>query len=223
MKLENKICVSIGRSGPVSCAELIRRYPLIELRIDLLGFDVEIESLVQIGTPAVLTYRPTLPESPAEEAMRRKILMRGIRAGARYVDIEHDASNEHLSTLLNAAHASDCQVMISSHLGRLTEETFVAEIESNFARGADLTKIVCELSSQTDLAMLAGMYAKYQRLIALGGGTSGRLSRILAPLLGAPFTYACADGFEPTASGQLSFEETSRALTALAKLTGVAE
>jgi len=43
-------------------------------------------------------------------------------------------------------------------------------------------------------------------------GRKGRLTRILAPLLGCPFTYASIDGGKETAEGQIDAASLRRIL-----------
>jgi 3-dehydroquinate dehydratase-1 len=46
-------------------------------------------------------------------------------------------------------------------------------------------------------------------------GDAGKITRIIAPLLGAEFTFASMDGFETTAPGQISYSRMKSILSNL--------
>jgi 3-dehydroquinate dehydratase-1 len=51
------------------------------------------------------------------------------------------------------------------------------------------------------------LYNSDKTIIALGMGNLGKITRIAAPFLGAPFTYAYPTGRKRTAEGQFSIDK----------------
>jgi 3-dehydroquinate dehydratase-1 len=83
-------------------------------------------------------------------------------------------------------------------------------IESCFAAGVDIAKISCQSLSHADTARILSLYDREEvnyenkKIIAVAMGEIGKISRLAALLLGAPFTYASLSQGKETAPGQLS-------------------
>ena len=76
-----------------------------------------------------------------------------------------------------------------------------------FESKADIAKIACKAHSPEDAARLLALYSFGRPLISIGMGDAGKITRIAAPLLGAPFTYASAEDAKKTAPGQIEAEK----------------
>ena len=76
-------------------------------------------------------------------------------------------------------------------------------VDECFAAGADIAKIACKVNNKHDAARLTGLYSDKRSIISLGMGKPGRVIRIMATLLGAPFTFASLGKGHETADGQL--------------------
>ncbi|NJM15252.1 MAG: type I 3-dehydroquinate dehydratase [Bacteroidales bacterium] len=64
------------------------------------------------------------------------------------------------------------------------------------------------VNSTADLANLFSLYNRTnERLVALGMGEMGKISRVMALVLGAEFTFAAPNNGQPTAPGQLSKQQ----------------
>ena len=70
--------------------------------------------------------------------------------------------------------------------------------------GADIVKIASHVSRAEDLQNLFKLYRKDCRMVIIGMGKLGVISRIAAPLLGAEFTFAAPEAGKETAPGQIS-------------------
>ncbi|MBP7819713.1 type I 3-dehydroquinate dehydratase [Candidatus Gracilibacteria bacterium] len=73
-------------------------------------------------------------------------------------------------------------------------------------------KLATAVNSEEDLTSLLRFYLNHQldfggRLFVLGMGELGRPTRIMAPLLGMPLTFAALDSKNTTAPGQLTSSE----------------
>ena len=75
------------------------------------------------------------------------------------------------------------------------------------AEGADIAKIACKVHSERDNIRLLGLLDREKsggELVVVGMGEQGRITRIVAPFLGSPFTYASLAEGKETAVGQVS-------------------
>lgn len=90
-------------------------------------------------------------------------------------------------------------------------------IDSCFAKGADIAKLATMVHNRVDNARLMSLYSDSRPLVAIGMGEEGKLSRVMAPLLGASFTFAAADGEVGTAPGQISYSDMKAIMAELSK------
>ena len=105
------------------------------------------------------------------------------------------------------AHVRQCDVIISYHNYEMTPELGELEQIMNkcFEFGADIAKIATLVNVNRDNSKILSLYKAPGRLVAIGMGELGKISRIVAPFLGAEFTYASLTDDNPTAPGQISY------------------
>ncbi|MCE9593398.1 MAG: type I 3-dehydroquinate dehydratase [Planctomycetes bacterium] len=184
----------------------------IELRLDRLTNLAEgelVDGIRSLGKPVIAAcngpqsyghFRGTTTELRAR-------LRTAARAGARFVDVDWRAADE-LGEFVGARR------IVSRH--ELATATFEPrrwrDELAACARGNDLQKLVHEANSAEEaLELLALLGEARGELVAFSSGAVGRFSRLLAPLLGSPFTYAAArtaDGrVNATAPGQWPADE----------------
>lgn len=85
---------------------------MAELRADLCRLSVEeVERLVEIRPNLIATCRI----ANSSEAFAREQLAAAIRRGARYVDIEIEAPDEHLEYVRTLAREYGCWLIVSFH------------------------------------------------------------------------------------------------------------
>ncbi len=200
------ICVSLREPDHRGFAAGLAGLELAEIRLDgaALSSD-ETKDLFARPLKLIATYRPTGKASPE---VRRERLALAIRSGAGYVDLELDSPPGYREELLPIARERGCRIIISHHDERGTPGRPALEriVEQCFAAGADIAKIACRVNAPDDAASLLSLYGKFHPLIALGMGPLGAVTRIAAPFLGAPFTYASITSDRPTADGQLDYK-----------------
>ena len=208
------ICVSLGTGGWESVLDALHDVEMAEIRLD--GFRTDASRLCEVFSfprRLIATCRP----GSLDEDERTALLIAAIAAGASLVDIELEASVACREKIIEKARDCRCQVIVSYHNHERTPAS--AELRNIrtacFAAGADIAKIACQVLSPSDCARILSLYADPEerfrgRLVAVGMGELGILTRVAAPLLGAPFTYAAfAPGME-TAEGQLDRETLAR-------------
>jgi len=107
--------------------------------------------------------------------------------------------------IIKAARKYGCKVITSYHdfvktpVMRELEQVLNWCLESS----PDIAKISCRVNSIEDNARLLSIYSLNKNVISIGMGELGRITRIAATLLGAPFTYAANDKSRRTAPGQI--------------------
>ena len=79
-------------------------------------------------------------------------------------------------------------------------------LDRAFQLGADIAKIACAVRGAGDCARLLALHEGRNDVVALGMGPLGGVTRIAAPFLGAPFTYASLLRGRETAPGQLDVQ-----------------
>jgi 3-dehydroquinate dehydratase-1 len=203
------ICVSISDRDIEKCIESLDKVEMAEVRIDLTEFnDDEIRKVFSQRKKLIATCRP----GKIKDEDRIEILKTAIESGSTYVDIEYEAPVTHKNDLIAFAHRHQCDVIISYHnYDRTPELEELEEIVDNcYAQGADLAKIATHINVNRDNSKILSLYKAPGRLVAIGMGDLGRISRIVAPFLGAEFTYASLNDREATAPGQISYERLSQ-------------
>ncbi len=190
--------------------QLVEHAGMAEIRLDLLKLSPEeIAPLFAVhGQKMIATCRPGLYTEP-ERADRLKA---AIDAGCGYVDLEVDASCVFLDTMIPYAKAKGCKVILSYHNEKETpdRETLELTVIECLACGADVVKLAAMVNTPQDAARLLALYGHHERIIALGMGEKGRITRVASLALGAPFTYVAPDGTTGTAPGQFTETEMRR-------------
>ncbi|MGC8825130.1 MAG: type I 3-dehydroquinate dehydratase [Bacteroidales bacterium] len=199
------ICVSISENNFEKCLELVKKFDLSEVRLDLCRFDMsQIGQIFSSGQRLIATFRPTADVS---EKDRLEYLLTAIRAGAKYVDVEIETDYAFKRSIITEAVLHECDVIISYHNFDYTPtlEQLKIIINQCFDMGANVAKIACMVREPSDNARLLALYQPGKRIVALGMGEHGKISRIAAPFLGAEFTFASANDEFSTAPGQISY------------------
>jgi 3-dehydroquinate dehydratase I len=211
------ICVSLREPDLAAFLRALDglKAEMAEIRLDGARLRIaEVERLFSRPIPLVAAFRPT--EGVSEKA-RSAALAAAVRAGARWLDLELESVPGLGASLIPQARARGCRLIISHHdEGRTPDRSRLEDlVEACFAAGGDIAKIACRVRTRADCARILALYEDRRPLIALGMGPLGRITRAAAPLLGAPFTYASADGGNPTADGQLEWTALSDLLAIL--------
>lgn len=213
------ICISIGQPSVESCKDIFQQYQpeMAEIRLDgaQLSAD-EIGRIFGMHPKLIATCRPETPEQGG--CSQQKSLMTAIIAGAAYVDLGLESDKELKNEIIRMARLQHCQVILSYHNYDATPSKSELEgiVGHCFSNGADIAKVACFAHNRHDCGRLLGLYDYPARLyagseiVAIGMGTKGKITRLAAPLLGAPFTYAARGDGQETAPGQLDYKTLSR-------------
>lgn len=204
------ICVSLADISPEQCLLELEGLELAEIRIDRMQLtEDQLKEIFSCTARLVATCRPG---GLYNEKERRQLLLAAIDAGAGYVDIEVEAEDELKRELLEAARHSGCKLIVSFHdySGTPDTEGLRLIVERCFQDGADTAKIACTANSPAEAARILGLLDDEREIIAIGMGEYGRITRIAAPILGSPFTYASVSDERSVAPGQIDYKRLRR-------------
>lgn len=196
------ICTALANLSCTECLDAVKKIDFAELRFDLLDLsDEDIRAVVSANSNVIATCRPG--KYPDDD--RKRILLCAIASGAAYIDVEVEASDELKQEIIDAARAKGAQIIMSYHNFDKTPER--AELEHIVAwcgeLAPDIIKIACMVNSARDNARLIGLLDTSKRLLVVGMGEQGKISRVISPLLGSFCTFASYSSATATAPGQL--------------------
>jgi 3-dehydroquinate dehydratase I len=203
------ICVSLAEKDPDVCLDILEKVEMAEIRIDLAELsDENIRKIFSSRKKLIATCRPGKYSQPE----RIHKLRLAVESGATFVDIEYEADNDFRNSIMEIAHESQCDVIISYHNYEMTPELDELEkiMHKCFELGADIAKIATMIKVNRDNSKILSLYKAPGRLVAIGMGELGKISRIVAPFLGAEFTYASLTDENATAPGQISYNRLDK-------------
>ena len=208
------ICVSIGDCDPQTAWEFAQHYGFVEFRLDTIpGVEDHIPALFQ-ATDAIATCRP------AFGGQRTELLFAAMDAGARYVDLELEAECEWRKRCVDKARSCGTVVILSHHDHKETpsDDALNQWVAKGLESGADIVKLACTCVSNGECMRLLQLAAERpDQRVVLGMGPYGVPTRILGPLIGAPFTFAAPDGHPGTAPGQVPYGVLTDLLSMIGK------
>ncbi|MEL9990858.1 MAG: type I 3-dehydroquinate dehydratase [Thermoproteus sp.] len=186
-------------SSPARCVE-VRLDPY---RGDLGGIWRLLEDLIRSKT-VIVTIRSAEEGGlfRGSEEERLSAYLKALDLTPSYVDVE--LSSKIKGDIIGAK--GKTQVILSRHDFKETPEVEVLKSWASeaVAGGADVVKIATTARSWDDNFKVLSLIGTCRRpVVAFAMGNLGLMSRIFAPLVGAPFTYAALDA--PAAPGQLSY------------------
>lgn len=198
------ICAVIARKTFSEIMTLLPEFTMAEIRLDLLTLTPEETADIFSSHPRLIaTFRK---RDDVSDNVRLHILLKALDHGAWAADI--DLSDP--SAFISAVKKQGSRLILSFHdFHKTPTETDLEKTLQNMRqKSPDIIKIASYAQSSSDMLRLISLYnrpfAFNASLILLSMGPQGVLSRIAAPLLGAPFTYAAADESSKTAPGQLT-------------------
>jgi len=211
------ICVAISEKNPVKCLEILDSVEMAEIRLDLTGYDLlAIGKVFSHHTPTIATCRA----ETTSYSIQKSRLLKAIESGAKYVDIEVEVPDEKCHDIIEYARQNNCKVILSYH--NFTETPGMLDLftiaDECFQRGADIAKIATMVNKPEDNARLIALYSLGKPVVSLGMGEMGKISRIIAPLMGAEFTFAAPDNGASTAPGQIKYSEMKKVLDSIEKI-----
>ena len=200
-----KLCASIIDRDIAAVKKIEPIVDLFELRIDLIG-DKWMEVARQLKKPWIACNRMVEEGGKWEgnEARRIERLLQAVELGAKIVDIEYNAKNvDNIIRLIKKR--AEC--LLSFHDFQKTPSLDVLKqiVNKELKAGADICKVVTTAQTFEDNLAVMRLFSEFPgiKMVAFTMGTQGFISRVMAPLIGAYFTYGAVQKGVESAPGQL--------------------
>jgi 3-dehydroquinate dehydratase type I len=218
------ICVSIIESEADTMVKEANNAPtdIVELRLDALSGFSDPSSLKKIKKKKIVACMPSWEGGSfsGSEEDRLRILSSTLLF-VDYVTIELRTEKRLLDALLGEANKAKVKIIISYHdfVSTPEKEKIISILNDEKSAGADIAKVAFMAKDESDVLRL--MQALVEKrddpafklpIIAVSMGEAGKISRVVAPLLGAYLTYAAPSKGKESAPGQLTFDEVNRIL-----------
>ncbi len=178
------LCATLKTSSLLSLLDANQCADLIEFRLDL--FD-------DLSSLAYLRSRCMRPVIFTMQSLNPKLL----ELKPDYIDLPHTASKKEFASI-----PSTIKRICSFHDFEKTPENLDAIYQKISTLPAELYKVATYAHSTLDALRLL-LFVRKTGVIGVAMGEQGHLSRILAPVVGSPWTYAPLDYSHQTAEGQL--------------------
>jgi 3-dehydroquinate dehydratase len=209
------ICVSLSNLSTCEILEELKELPMAEIRLDLLKITpANVKKIFQSHHNLIATCRP----GNMEEQERMELISSAISGGAAFVDIEFESKQHWKKEIAEQAYKQGTKIILSSHnfVETPSIEELKKQVKTMKLEGAQIVKIACQNNSKEDSARILSLYAIFKDIIAIGMGPFGIVTRIAAPFLGAPFTFAAGKA-GITAPGQMTYSEMQRIIQMINK------
>jgi len=204
--MKPKICAVITTPDESAVAANGILADLFEVRIDLIGKRWQ-PLAGKLTRPWIATNR--LPTEGGKwqgsEKARLEELLKAIELGASIIDLELATPNL-IKIVQTVKDKARCIISHHDFKGTPSLDELKEIVLSQIASGADICKLVTTATSNDDNLRLLRLYLEFagHKLITFAMGEAGILSRVLAPLAGAEFTYASLETGKPSAPGQMT-------------------
>jgi 3-dehydroquinate dehydratase type I len=229
------ICIPIAAERTGAAIEMMARAmplaDLVEFRIDRMRNPEMKRLLGARHTPVIVTNRRREEGGgfSGTEEERVALLLEAARLGADYVDIETETAPALKEELRQVCARGKTKRIASWHdFSGTPPAAFLQKmLAACMADGPDIVKIVTHAGEAADglriLELIPYARQRGQAIIAFCMGETGRISRIMAPLLGSAISYAPLEPGEASAPGQLTARRMREILGMLRDFVPAAE
>lgn len=201
MKGKNKVCISYSGSKVEEVDMAARLCKYLELRLDLCLFtELEYKSIFEKNNTFIV----------ADHSHNRKNnLLDALILGAEIIDIDYN--HKYFDYLYQFSKDLNKKIIISYHnYEEFSNLKYLNHfIEFCFDKNADYCKIACKLNTKSELIQFTQLFNNdfvnntKTKLLAMGLGKYGPISRILSLNLNSPFIYCSFTPDNKTADGQI--------------------
>jgi len=208
--------IDVNVSDAINSAKEALKYgDIVEFRVDLLN-DVTFEDIEEFSKiPSIITIRAEWEGGAWKKSDNERIelLKHAIKNNAKFVDIElKEEKNLELVKYRNEI-GSTTKIIVSYHDFEKTPEIdkLMDVVEKELKIG-DIAKFATFAHSKEDTLRILNLMNKYSgKIIAIGMGESGKLTRILGLDFGSILTFASMEG-KASAPGQVDVKKLKEIL-----------
>jgi 3-dehydroquinate dehydratase type I len=207
-----RICVTIVDRDLESILEIERQVDLFEVRLDLVGpYWPEMVKYLKKPWIACNRSRDEGGKGDPNDIKRLEELLWAAEVGASIIDVEY-RTNKLVDYVPLIKSRSKCLISFHDTNGTPSYSSLIGIVESQIKAGADICKIVTTANKFEDNLTILKLISRFPeaKIVAFSMGELGRISRILSPLAGGYFTYACIERGKESASGQIPINELSQ-------------
>lgn len=198
-----------------SAKEALKYGDIVEFRVDLLN-DVTFEDIEEFSKiPSIITIRAEWEGGAWKKSNEERIelLKHAIKNNAKFVDIElKEGKNLELVKYRNEI-GSTTKIIVSYHDFEKTPEIdeLIDVVEKELKIG-DIAKFATFSHSKEDTLKILNLMNRYSgKIIAIGMGESGKLTRVLGLNFGSILTFASMGG-KASALGQVDVKKLKEIL-----------
>lgn len=218
-----KMCIPIRARSPLQLNNKIKRAlrkkpDFLEIWLDRFSsFSLaQLKNLIKsCKAPVIAVCRGKAEKGGfgASERERIDVLIKALNSGALFVDCGVDTDKSLLLKLKKACALRGAKFIVSKHFynGTPDLEILLAAVAGARRLGADIVKIACRVKNWSDNAILFELTAREaaggKKIIVLGMGEKGKISRCGCPMLGSYLAFTSLDEKSKTAAGQMTVEE----------------
>lgn len=181
---------------------------IVELRLDLFS-QLDIEALKQLRLtfpiPMIFTLRSKLQGGNYLKSEENRLvdIRKIVTLKPEFLDVEYTVPAAFICEI--TSHYPDSKLILSFHDHEKTPDDIEKIFQDMSEIPAELYKIAVTANNAIDaLRLMCWAKKRNTKLIAISMGLHGQISRILAPMIGNPITYATIDDEHNTAPGQLA-------------------
>ncbi|PVX23451.1 MAG: type I 3-dehydroquinate dehydratase [Candidatus Bathyarchaeum sp.] len=224
--MSTRLCVSIPPKTVDEAFDLIQQAEeqhadIIEVRLDSLQDYKRLADIATVSkTPLIATNKSTQQNGSfsGTEQERQKVLTDAAKTGFSYIDI--DLGTPYQKELIRSLKDYGSKVIVSYHDFQSTPSllTLSNVLDEQLSLGSNVCKLITTAKKVEDnLAVLnfVSDASKLAEVVCFAMGELGKTSRLLSPVFGAFFTFACLDETKKTANGQLTIQEMKQAYETL--------
>ncbi|MBN1643956.1 MAG: type I 3-dehydroquinate dehydratase [Dehalococcoidales bacterium] len=204
-----KLCASITNTDIKAVKEVEPLVDLFEVRIDIIG-EGWVEVARQLKKPWIACNRMVEEGGKwdGNEARRIERLLQATELGATIVDIEYNAKNvDNIIRFIRKR--ATCLLSFHDFQKTPSLDTLKQIVQSELKAGADICKVVTTSKDFEDNLTVLKLITEFPktRILSFAMGEYGLMSRIMAPMVGADFTYGAVRKGSESAPGQLPITE----------------
>lgn len=212
------ICVSVAEPTVDDVVRVANKAvcDVVEVRLDYLDSVEDLRRIREINKPVIATCMPVWEGGrfSGDEDKRISTLF-SILPFCDYITIELKTKKKHRNKIIHEAKKRKIKVILSYHNFKKTEtkKRILNTIRKQKKCGADIAKIAYKANNYKDALTVINALTENKTkipVIAISMGEHGKITRILAPLLGAYLTFAAPEKGKETAPGQLTADEIKK-------------
>jgi len=211
--------VSIGDVSLEECLTILKEVDFAEIRLDRMEITKEgVEKIFSSHKNLIATFK----DGKVPERTRIEFLIEAVEKGASYVDVDLNSREDFLSAITKRVREKGGKLIVSYHNFEGTDEFSVLKKVAYMCLSlGDYGKISCMVNEDEDNLTLLNLLKLKEfkgRLIVTGMGEKGKITRILSPILGSPFTFACYRKGKEMAYGQIEAGTLSKMISLVQEL-----